>query len=111
MVTADNEVGRTMVLPDDGVPDGLTGTTHTHGQRQKAQDGHAVGVSGKEGLVNTHTGEVVNVARLGESHNGMDQDVGVVRASRAHGELAVSAVHGVTGLESDNAAPAQLVEV
>jgi len=111
VVTAHNEVGGTVVLTDNGVPDGLTGTTHTHGQTQQTEDGHAVGVTGKESLVGTDTGEVVDITGLGKTDDGMDQDIGLARAGRADGQLTVSTVHGVTGLESDNAGPAQLVEV
>ena len=111
VVTANNEVGGTMVLPDDGVPDGLTGTTHTHGQGQETQDGHTVGVTGEESLVGTDTGEVVNVTGLGKTDNGVDQDVGLVGAGGTDGQLTVSSVHGVSGLESDNSGPAELVEV
>ena len=111
VVTANNEVGGAMVLPDDGVPDGLTGTTHTHGQGQETQDGHTVGVTGEESLVGTDTGEVVNVTGLGKTDNGVDQDVGLVGAGGTDGQLTVSSVHGVSGLESDNSGPAELVEV
>lgn len=111
VVTADNEVSGTVVLTDDSVPDGLTGTTHTHGKAEQTQNGHAVGVTGEEGLIGTDTSEVVNVTRLGQTNDGVDQDVSLARASRADGQLTVSTVHGVTGLESDNAGPAQLVEV
>ena len=111
VVTANNEVGGTMVLPDDGVPDGLTGTTHTHGQGQETQDGHTVGVTGEESLVGTDTGEVVNVTGLGKTNNGVDQDVGLVGAGSTDSQLTVSSVHGVSGLESDNSGPAELVEV
>ena len=111
VVTTNNEVGGTMVLPDDGVPDGLTGTTHTHGQGQETQDGHTVGVTGEESLVGTDTGEVVNVTGLGKTNNGVDQDVGLVGAGSTDSQLTVSSVHGVSGLESDNSGPAELVEV
>ena len=111
VVTADNEVRGTVILTDNGVPDGLTRTTHTHSQTQKTQDGHAVGVTGQESLVGADTGEMVNVTGLGETDNGVDQDIGLARAGRADGQFTVSTVHGVTGLESDNAGPAQLVEV
>jgi hypothetical protein len=111
VVTADNEVGGTMVLTDDGVPDGLTGTTHTHSQTEQTQNGHAVGVTGEESLVGADTGEVVNVTGLGETDNGVDQDIGLARAGRADGKLAVSTVHRVTSLESNDTGPAQLVEV
>lgn len=111
MVTTNDEVGRTMVLPDDGVPDSLTGTTHTHGQGQETQDGHPVGVSGEESLVGTDTGEVVNVTGLGETDDRVDEDVGLLGAGRTDGQLTVSSVHRVSGLESDNSGPAELVEV
>lgn len=111
VVTSNNEVGGTVVLADNGVPDGLTGTTHSHGQWQETQDGHAVGVSWQKCLVDTDSGEVVDVARLGKTDNGVDQDIGVVGASGADSQLTVSAVHGVSGLESDDLGPAQLVEV
>lgn len=111
VVTADNEVSSTVVLTDDSVPDGLTGTTHTHGQTQKTQNGHAVGVTGQECLIGADTGEVVNVTGLGQTDDRVDQNVGLARASRADGQLTMSTVHGVTGLESDDAGPAQLVEV
>lgn len=111
MVTADNEVGRTMVLADNGVPDGLTGTSHAHSQRQKSQDGHAVGVAGHQRLVDTDTGEVVNVTGLGQANNGVDENVGLASAGSADGQLTVSAVHGVPRLESNDLGPAKLVEV
>lgn len=111
VVTTNNEVGGTVVLTDNGVPDGLTGTTHTHGKAEQTQDGHAVGVAGQKSLVGADTGEVVNVTGLGETDNGVDQDIGLAGTSSANGQLTVSTVHGVTGLESDNAGPAQLVEV
>lgn len=111
MVTSDDEVSGTVVLTDDGVPDGLTGTTHTHGEAQKAQDGHSVGVAGEESLVGADTGEVVDVSRLGETDNGVNQDIGLASASSTDGQLTVSSVHGVSSLESNNSVPAELVEV
>lgn len=111
VVATNNEVGSTMILADDGVPDSLTRTTHAHSQGQQTENGHAVGVSGKEGLVDADTGEVVDVTRLGETHDGVDQHVGLTGSGSANGKLTVSAVHGVTGLESDDLGPAKLVEV
>jgi hypothetical protein len=111
VVTTDNEVGGTMILADDGVPDGLTGTTHAHGQTEETQDGHAVGVAGKESLIGADTGEVVNVTGLGETDDGVNQDIGLAGTSRADSQLTVSTVHRVTSLESDDAGPAQFVEV
>jgi hypothetical protein len=111
VVTTDDEVCSTVVLADNSVPDGLAGTSHTHSKRQKSQDGHAVGVAGHEGLVDTDTGEVVNVTGLGQANDGVDEDVGLAGAGSADRQLTVSAVHGVPGLESDDLGPAKLVKV
>lgn len=111
VITAHDEVGSTVVLADDGVPEGLARTTHAHGKREEGEGGHAVGVSGKEGLVDTDAGEVVDVTRLGQTNNGLDENVGLLRAGSADRQLTVSTVHRVSGLESNDLFPAELVEV
>jgi hypothetical protein len=111
VVTANNEVGSTVVLADDGVPESLTGTTHSHGEGQKSESGHTVGVTGQESLVDTDTGEVIDVTGLGETNDGLDEDVGLLRAGGADRQLTMSTVHGVSGLESNDLLPAELVEV
>ena len=111
VVTADDEVGRTVVLADDGVPEGLARTTHAHSEGEQGEGGHTVGVSGNESLVDTDTGEVVNVTRLGHADNWVDEDVGLLGAGGADRQLTVSTVHGVASLESDDLLPAELAEV
>jgi hypothetical protein len=111
VVTTDDEVGSTVVLSDNGMPESLTGTTHAHSKGKEGEGGHAVGVSGQESLVDTDTGEVVNVTGLGETDDGLDEDVGLLRAGSADRQLTVSTVHGVSGLESNDLLPAELVEV
>jgi hypothetical protein len=54
---------------------------------------------------------VVNVTGLGETNDGLDQNIGLLRAGGADRQLTVSSVHGVSGLESDDLLPAELVEV
>jgi hypothetical protein len=54
---------------------------------------------------------VVNVTGLGETDDGVNEDVGLARTGSADGQLTMSAVHGVSGLESDDLGPAKLVEV
>jgi hypothetical protein len=54
---------------------------------------------------------VVNVTGLGETDDGVDKHVGLSGAGSNDGQLTVSAVHRVTGLESDNLGPAELLEV
>ena len=111
VVAPDDEVRRAVVLADDGVPDCFSRAAHAHGEREEAEDGHAVGVAGEEGLVDADAGEVVDVAGLGEADDGVDEDVGLAGAGGADGQLAVGAVHGVAGLEGDDAGPAELGEV
>jgi hypothetical protein len=111
MVTADDEVGSTVVLSDNGVPESLTGTSHAHSKGKESESGHAVRVSGQKSLVDTDTGEVVNVTRLGETNDRLDEDVGLLRAGGADRQLTVSTVHGVSGLESNDLLPSELVEV
>lgn len=111
VVTTDDEVSGTVVLTDNGVPEGLARTTHAHGKSEETKNGHTVGVTGEESLVDTDTGEVINVTGLGKTNDGVDEDVGLAIAGSADGQLTVSAVHGVPGLESDNSGPAELVKV
>lgn len=111
VVTTDDEVGSTVVLADNGVPESLARTTHAHSQREKTENGHAVRVARKKSLVDTDTSEVVNVTWLGETNDWVDEDVGLAVASSANSKLTVSAMHWVSGLESDNLGPAKLVKV
>ena len=111
VVTADDEVGGAVVLADDGVPDGFAGTAHTHSEREKTEDGHAVGVAGQEGLVDTDTGEVVDVTWLRHADHRVDEDVGLALAGGADGQLTMSTMHWVPGLEGHDARPAEFVEV
>ena len=111
VVTADDEVRGTVILADDGVPDGFAWAAHAHGQGKETEDSHSVRVAGEQGLVHTHASEVVDVTGLGHTDDGVDEHIGLPLASSADCELAVGAVHGVAGLESDHARPAELVEV
>lgn len=62
-------------------------------------------------MVDADAGEVVDVAGFGEADDGVDEDVGLTGSGGADGEFAVGAVHGVAGLEGDDAGPAQFFEV
>jgi hypothetical protein len=54
---------------------------------------------------------VVDVSWLREADDWVDEDVGLTGASGTDGQLSVGTMHWVSGLEGDNAGPAQLVEV
>lgn len=53
VVATDDEVRRAKVFTDDGVPDGFPGSTHTHGEREKGELGHAVRVGLDDGFVDS----------------------------------------------------------
>lgn len=111
VVSTDNEVGRTKVLSDKGVPDGLPGTSHSHSEGQKGKVSHTLGVRGHKSLVSSDTSVVVNISRLGKTDNGVDEDVGSSLTGSSDGKLSVGSVHRVSGLESDNLSPGELVEM
>lgn len=97
MISTNNKVSSAVVLPDDGVPNSFTGTTHAHSKRQETKYRHTVGVSGQEGLVDTDTGEVVDITGLGETDNGVDENVSLAGTGSADSEFSVRTVHGVPG--------------
>lgn len=111
VVTANDEVGGTVVLADNRVPNGLAGTAHTHGEGKETESGHTVGVAGEKGLVDTDTGEVIDITGLGETDDRVDKDIGLAGTGSADSELTMSTVHGVASLESDDLGPAKFVEV
>lgn len=111
VVTTDNEMCGTVILANDGVPDSFTRTTHAHSQRQKTEHSHAVWISRKKSLVDTDTGKVIDVARLGQTNDGVDEHVGLTGTGSANGQLTMGAVHWVAGLEGDDLGPAKLVKV
>ena len=95
MVTSNNEVCSTVILANDSVPDSLTRSTHTHSKGKKAKNGHSIGVSRKQSLVDADTGEVIDVSRFSEADNWMDQDISLASAGSANCELSVGTMHGV----------------
>ena len=95
MVPADDEMSCAVIFPDDGVPQGFAWSAHAHRQRQQCKHRHAVRVARKKCLIDTHPREVVNVTRLGQADDGMDEHVGLARPCGTHGQLTVGAMHGI----------------
>ena len=105
VITTDDEVSRSEVLSDDSMPNCLARSSHSHSERQESESSHSLGVGTDDGLVDTDTGEVVDISGLGESYDGVNENVGVLLTSGTNGKFSVSAVHGVSGLESDDTGP------
>jgi hypothetical protein len=104
-------VGSTKVLPDDSVPQSLPWSSHSHSQRQQGQMSHSLGVRRHQCLISPNSGVVIDISRLGQSNNRVNEDVGSSLSSSSDGEFSVGSVHWVSGLESDNSPPREFVEV
>ena len=88
------------------------GPGHPHGQRQQAEHDRAgLVVVVHQGPIAPHAGEMIDVARLGDAHDGVDQEPAADLLGRPLGELLVGTVQGVAGLEGDDPRPAQRLEV
>ena len=111
MVAADDEVRDAVVLADDPVPHGLARPAHAHRQRQQRQRRRPVRVARHDALVAADPGVVVDVAGLRETHDRMDQQIGLHLFGGAERELEVRAMQRVARLEGDDLAPPQQREV
>jgi len=105
VITTNDEVSRTEVLSDNGVPNCLTRSSHSHSERQESESSHSLRVGTDDGFVDSDTGEVVDISGLGESDDGVNENVGVLLTSSTNGKFSVSAMHRVSGLESDDTGP------
>ena len=62
-------------------------------------------------LVAAHAGEVIDIAGLGQTHNRVDQQVGLRFFCRTKRQFLMRAVQRVAGLKRHNAAPAHFAEI
>ena len=112
VVAADDEVGAAVVAADDRVQQHLARPGHAHGQGQQAEHhGARLVVVVDQGAIATHARVVVHVARLGHADDRVDQEAAADLLGGALGQLLVRPVQGVAGLEGDDLAPAQRLEV
>jgi hypothetical protein len=102
MITANDEMSRTEILADNGVPDSFTRTTHSHSQRQETENSHAVRISWEKSLVNTNSGEMVDISRLCKTDNRVDENIGLAGTSSTDSQLTMSSVHWISSLEGNN---------
>ena len=72
---------------------------------------HTLRVGRHQSLVSSDSSVVVDISGLGQSDDRVNKDVGSSLSSSSDSELSVGSVHGVSGLESDNLSPCNLVEV
>ena len=74
------------------------------------QRGGRFGIGCQQMLVAAHPRVMVDVARLGQAHRGMNEQIGLGLLDGAQGQFLMGAMHGVTGLERHHSLPAQLGE-
>ena len=110
MIAADDEVGASMILANQAMPDGFARSAHAHGERQHGSSTVPLRVLGEQQLIAAGADEIINVARLGHTDRGMDQQIRLDLLGGAHGQFDVGAMHGIAGLEGDDTGPAQAAE-
>ncbi len=71
----------------------------------------ALGIFRQQQLITAHAGEVVDVARLGHAHRGMNQKICLHLLRRAESQFHVGTMHRVAGLERNNPAPAAAEQI
>jgi hypothetical protein len=98
-------VGSTKVLPDNSMPQSLPWSSHSHSKGQQSQMSHSLGVGRHQSLISPNSGVVVDISRLGQSNNRVNEDVGSSLSGSSDGQLSVSSVHWVSSLESDDSPP------
>jgi len=72
---------------------------------------HTIGVLGHDGFVDPDASVMIDIAWFCQPHDGVDEDVGLALASSSDGQLPVRTVHWIPGLESDDLAPSEFVEM
>ena len=72
---------------------------------------HTIGVLGHDGFIHPDTSVMIHVAGFCQPHDGVNEDVGLALASSPDCQFPVRTVHGVPGLESDNFAPSEFLEM
>ena len=71
----------------------------------------SAGYRGRSASIAGDPGVVVDIARSGDPHDRVDEEVGVELLGGAQGQLLVRPVHGVPGVERHDPVPAQPVEL
>ena len=111
MIAADNQVGAPVVLADDGMPEGFARAAHPHSQRQQGELHRGLRVAGKDRLVAVNASVVIEVTRLGHTHYGVNQEVGLQFLGCPQRQLEVRPVHRVSRLERDHSLPSTLSQL
>ena len=96
MIAADDEIGASVIAPDDRVQQDLARAGHAHGQRQQAEhDGARLVVVVDECPIAADARVVVDVSRLGHSHDWVDQEPATDLRGGSLGELFMARCNGL----------------
>lgn len=110
VIATDDEMRRAKILPNDGVPNGFARTAHPHRKLQQRQSSHAVRIRLDDSIVHADSRESIDVARLREADDRVNQNIRIALTRSTNGELSVSAMHRVSRLESYDSSPLELIE-
>ena len=62
-------------------------------------------------MVHPDSSKMVDVPGFGKTNYWMDQDISLAGTCCSHCQFSMGAMHGISGLESNNASPAELLEM
>src|SRR5215831_6957745 len=75
VITSHDHVGAPVILANQPVPNRFPWSAHAHGKRQQGKFCSSMGVLREQPLVATDPCKIIDVAKLGHSNRGMDQQV------------------------------------
>ena len=110
VVSPDDEMRATVVLPDDRVPHCLARAAHAHRQRQQRKLGRVLRVAGQQRLITADSRVMVNITRLGHSNHRMNQEVCLHLLGRPQCKLLMRPMHRVARLKRHHLTPSELGE-
>lgn len=85
MISTDNEVRSSKVLPNDSVPDSLTRTSHPHGKWKQGEVRHSIRVLRHDRFIDTNSCVMIDVSRFRETHDRMNENVDLSLSSSPNG--------------------------
>jgi hypothetical protein len=106
MVTANNEVAHPEIFSNERMPHRLTRTGHSHGQWQYSQFDARGRIMREQTPVAADTRMGVDIALFSAAHDRMQEESPVHGIHRPASQFDVRSVHGITGLERNDIAPA-----
>ena len=111
MIATDYQVGASVVLAHNCMPDCLSRPTHTHRQLEQAECRRVLGIAAQDCLVTANPRVILHIARLGQTDHWMYQQVGLLFRRSAARQLNMGTMHRIARLECDDFIPTAFREL